>query len=141
VSELGEWGPIVNGGAWMTIGGAAVDVLFRDLDVVERWLGDAEHGRFEVLAQNGYVAGAPTYLPVGELAVCAPVAGELPRPRFPEPLAATAPARWEGRAAVALMFAGIHAGAADAVCCAGMLADAVRCAAHASLGIEPLAAR
>src|SRR5687768_7763597 len=32
VSGLGEWGPIVNGGAWLTVGGAAVDVLYRDLD-------------------------------------------------------------------------------------------------------------
>jgi predicted nucleotidyltransferase len=133
VSELGEWGPIVNGGAWMTIGGTAVDVLFRDLDVVERWVGEAEQGRFEVLAQNGYLAGAPTYVPVGELSVCVPIAGELPRPRFPEPLAAAAPARWEGRAAVGLMFAGIHAHGADPVCCAGMLAHAVLCVAHARL--------
>jgi predicted nucleotidyltransferase len=31
VSELGEWGPIVNGGAWLTIDSTPVDVLFRDL--------------------------------------------------------------------------------------------------------------
>ena len=41
VSELGEWGPIVNGGAWLTVGSTPVDVLFRDLDAVERWLGEA----------------------------------------------------------------------------------------------------
>jgi predicted nucleotidyltransferase len=69
VSELGEWGPIVHGGAWLTIDGTAVDVLFRDLDTIERWLDEAREGRFEVLSQNGYIAGAPTYLPVGELAL------------------------------------------------------------------------
>src|SRR5436309_3937016 len=37
VSGLGEWGPIVNGGAWLTVDGVSVDVLFRDLDIVERW--------------------------------------------------------------------------------------------------------
>ena len=133
VSELGEWGPVMNGGAWLTIEGMPVDVLYRDLDLVERWLGDAEHGRFEVLTQNGYVVGAPTYLPVGELAVNRPLAGELPRPDFPERLAEAAPARWLGRAAVSLMFAGTNAAAADAVCCAGMLAGAVPCSAHARL--------
>jgi hypothetical protein len=134
VSGLGEWGPIVHGGAWLTVGDTAVDVLFRDLDRVEGWLADAEDGRFAVLMQNGYVVGAPTYLPVGELATCRPIAGqELPRPGFPDRLAAAAPARWEGRAAVSLMFAGTHARAGDAVCCAGMLVDATLCAAHARL--------
>jgi predicted nucleotidyltransferase len=133
VSELGEWGPIVNGGAWLTVDDTAIDVLFRDLDVVERWLADAEQGRFEVLAQNGYVVGAPTYVPVGELAICRPLSGELPRPDYPEPLAAAAAERWRGRTAVSLMFARIHAGAADPVCCTGMLAGAALCEAHARL--------
>jgi hypothetical protein len=134
VSELGEWGPIVHGGAWLTVGGTAVDVLFRDLDLVERRLAEAEAGRYEVLTQNGYVVGAPTYLPVGELATCVLVAGaELPRPAFPARLAAEAPRRWSARATVSLMFADTHARAGDTVCCAGMLVDAALCAAHARL--------
>jgi predicted nucleotidyltransferase len=134
VSELGEWGPIVHGGAWLTVGATAVDVLFRDLEVVERWLADAEAGRFEVLAQNGHLVGAPTYLPAGELATCVPIAGvSLPRPAFPARLAELAPPRWEGRAAVALLFAAAHARTGDAVACAGMLAAAALNAAHARL--------
>jgi len=134
VSRLGEWGPIVHGGAWLTVDGVAVDVLFRDLDLVEGWIADAREGRFAVLTQNGYVVGAPTYLPVGELATCRPVAGAaLPRPGFPDALAAAAPGRWEGRASVSLMFAGTHARARDAACCAGMLVDATLSAAHARL--------
>lgn len=133
VSEVGEWGPIVNGGAWLTLDRTPVDVLYRDLDTVQRWLEEARRGRFAVMAQNGYVAGAPTYLPVGELALCAPITGELPRPGFPERLAAVAPERWRGRAAVALMFAQAHARAGDPVPCTGMLAQAVLCVAHARL--------
>jgi predicted nucleotidyltransferase len=133
VSGLGEWGPVMNGGAWLTVEGTPVDVLFRDLDIVERWLGNAVRGKFEVLSQNGYVVGAPTYLPVGELALCRPVSGALPRPDFPEPLAASAADRWRGRAGVALMFAEIHARAADEVPRTGMLASAVLCVAHARL--------
>lgn len=133
VSELGEWGPIVNGGAWLTVNGLAVDVLYRDLDTIEGWLREAHEGRFEVLLQNGCLVGAPTYLPVGELAIAVPLAGELPRPRFPEALVASAPGRWNGRAQVALMFASSHAVAGDAVCCAGMLAQAVLCVAHGRL--------
>jgi predicted nucleotidyltransferase len=133
VSELGEWGPIMNGGAWLTVEDTPIDVLFRDLDVVERWLADAERGRFEVLVQNGYVVGAPTYVPVGELAINLLLSGELPRPEYPEPLAAAAAERWHGRAGVSLMFAEIHAAAGDATACAGMLADAVLSAGHARL--------
>jgi hypothetical protein len=133
VSELGEWGPIVHGGAWLTVDGLAVDVLFRELDRVLGWVADAEGGRFAVLLQNGHVVGAPTYLPVGELAVCRPIAGEVPRPGFPAALAETAPPRWRGRASVALMFALAHARTGDGVPCAGMLAQAVLCEAHARL--------
>jgi predicted nucleotidyltransferase len=133
VSGLGEWGPIMHGGAWLTLDDTPVDVLFRDLDTVEHWLDEARQGRFEVLSQNGYVVGAPTYVPVGELALCQPIAGELPRPGFPDALATTAPERWQGRAAVALMFAQNHARTADAVCCVGMLAQAALCSAHARL--------
>jgi Nucleotidyltransferase domain len=133
VSELGEWGPIVNGGAWLTIDGTAVDILFRDLDTVETWHGEARQGRFEVLVQNGYIVGAPTYLPIGELAICRPITGELPRPSFPKPLAAAAFERWQGRARVSLMFAQGYAEAGDAICCAGMLTDAILCLAHARL--------
>jgi Nucleotidyltransferase domain len=133
VSDLGEWGSIVNGGAWLTVVGTPVDVLYRDLDVVEHWGEEAARGRFQVLAQNGYVVGAPTYLPVGELAVCQQLAGDLPRPSFPALLATTAPARWRGRASVSLTFAHTHAQAGDAVCCGGMLAGAVLSVAHARL--------
>ena len=133
VSELGEWGPIVHGGGWLTLDGTPVDVLFRDLDVVEAWICDAEQGHFDVLDQNGYLVGAPTYLPVGELAVCRAITGNVSHPAFSERLAETAPARWEGRARVALMFAQGHARAGDAVACTGMLVHAVLCIAHARL--------
>lgn len=130
VSAVGDWGPIVNGGAWLTVDGTSVDVLYRDLDVIERWCEDAEAGRFEILAQNGYLAGAPTYVPVGELAIAQVLAGDLPRLSFPDALASTAPERWNARASLALMFAGLHT---DAVARTGMLANAILCAAHARL--------
>lgn len=133
VSELGEWGPVMHGGAWLTVEDTPVDVLFRDLDTVDPWLADAEQGRFDVLRQNGYLAGAPTYQLVGELAICRPISGELPRPAFPTALAASAPTWWNGRAGVSLLFATTHARAADTTCCTGMLVDAALCAAHARL--------
>ena len=35
VNPPGAWGRIMNGGAWLTVGGEKVDVILRDLDVVE----------------------------------------------------------------------------------------------------------
>jgi hypothetical protein len=133
VSALGEWGPIMHGGAWLTVDSTAIDVLFRDLDVVEGWIEEAQHGRYDVLMQHGYIVGSPTYLPVGELATCQPIVGAVPRPRFTQALAASAAHRWQGSASVSLMFAHSHARLGDAVCCAGMLVNAVLCAAHARL--------
>jgi predicted nucleotidyltransferase len=133
ISRLGEWGPIVNGGAWLTVAEIPVDVLFRDLAVIEIWLQDAQQGRFEVLTQNGYIVGAPTYLSVGELAICQSIVGQLPRPSFPDALATAAESRWKGRASVSLMFAKSYASLGDTVCCAGMLVDATLCTAHARL--------
>ena len=48
VTEPGEWGRIVNGGAWLEIDVERVDLLYRDLDVVEHWIAEADAGRFEI---------------------------------------------------------------------------------------------
>jgi hypothetical protein len=58
----GEWGSIVNGGAWLTVGGAKVDLIYRDLDEVLRWTAAAREGRFEIRREVGYVAGIATYV-------------------------------------------------------------------------------
>ena len=44
----GEWGSIVNGGAWLTIGGQRVDFLYRNLEHLERVIAEAEAGRYEL---------------------------------------------------------------------------------------------
>ena len=133
VSELGEWGPIVNGGAWLEIDGTPIDVLFRDLDTVERWLREARRGRFEVLSQNGYVVGAPTYSPSASSRSAVRSSASCRARASPTPSRRRRPSAGTDGAAVALMFAEIHARAPDAVCCAGMLVQAVLCAGHARL--------
>lgn len=136
VTSLGAWGPIVNGGAWLTVDGVSVDVLFRDLDLVEHWLSETQEGRFEVLDQHGYLVGAPTYILVGELAVNRLLMGELPRSDFSDALAASASAYWRGRARVSLMFASGYAHTDEGICCLGMLASAILSAAHARLATD-----
>ena len=83
VVEAGEWGRLLNGGARLTVEGQRVDLLYRDLDVVQHWLNEAEAGRYELDLVEGYLAGMASYVLVGELAQAEVLAGELPRPSFP----------------------------------------------------------
>lgn len=73
VTDFYGWGPWINGGAWLTIGGQRVDLLYRSLEQIERVIADAEAGRYEVhYAQQppfGYFSG--TFL--GDIAVCVPL--------------------------------------------------------------------
>jgi predicted nucleotidyltransferase len=73
VTNFYEWGPWVNGGAWLTIGGQRVDFLYRSLEHLERVIAEAQAGRYELhYAQQppfGFFSG--TYL--GEIAVCIPL--------------------------------------------------------------------
>lgn len=129
----GEWGQIVNGGAWLTIDGTKVDLIYRDLDEVVRWTAAAEDGQFEIHREVGYVAGIATYVLAGELALGKVLTGELPRPRFPPQLRQTAPVAWSRLAAGALHFAGVHAGREDTAACLANLCQAVLAAAQARL--------
>src|SRR5262249_10205212 len=100
VFEPGQWGKIPNGGAWLTIDGQRVDLIYRDLEYVEHWTREAEAGRFEVYREVGYVAGVATYTLAGELALNRVLAGAAhPRPSFPDPLRERAPVWWRRIAA------------------------------------------
>jgi predicted GNAT family N-acyltransferase len=48
VSELYEWGPWVNGGAWLTLRGQRVDLLYRSIDRLERAIAQANAGQHEI---------------------------------------------------------------------------------------------
>jgi predicted nucleotidyltransferase len=73
VTNFYEWGPWVNGGAWLTIRGQRVDFIYRNLEHVERVITDAEAGRYELHYPQqppfGFFSG--TYL--GEIEVCIPL--------------------------------------------------------------------
>lgn len=73
VTTFYQWGPWVNGGAWLTIDGQRVDFIYRSLEHIQRVISEAEAGRYELhYAQQppfGFFSG--TYL--GEVAVCLPL--------------------------------------------------------------------
>jgi hypothetical protein len=129
----GEWGKVINGGAWLTIGGTKVDLIYRDLDEVLHWTAAAEDGQFEIHRQIGYVAGIATYVLAGELALGKVLAGDLPRPRYPPRLRETAPTAWSRLAAGALHFAAVHGRRADTAACLANLCQAVLATAQGQL--------
>jgi hypothetical protein len=129
----GDWGRLANGGASLTIEGERVDLLYRDLDVVEHWLAEAHEGRFEIDLVEGFVAGMPTYALAAELALSEVLVGELPRPGYPEPLRESAPSRWRDVVRFSLEIGASAAARADVAHCAGLLAKAAIAAAQARL--------
>ncbi|KUM76562.1 nucleotidyltransferase domain-containing protein [Streptomyces griseorubiginosus] len=139
VSEVGGWGGgVFNGGAWLTVDERRVDVHYRDLDVVEGELAQAQEGRFRVEPLLFHLAGIPTYLVVAELAVNQVLRGDLPRPAaYPAKLRASAAARWRDTAHLTLAYAEAnHAPAGRLAETAGALATAA-----AQMGHSVLAAR
>jgi predicted nucleotidyltransferase len=136
VSEVGGWGGgVFNGGAWLTVDGRRVDVHYRDLDVVERELAEAEEGRFRVEPLLFHLAGIPTYLIVAELAINRVLRGALPRPpAYPEKLRNSAAGRWHGTAQATLAYARAnHAPAGRLTETVGALATAAVQTGHSVL--------
>jgi predicted nucleotidyltransferase len=133
IYEPADWGRLLNGGAWLHVGGVQVDLLYRDLDFVERCIGEAEAGRFEIGEAQGYIAGVPSYFLVGEVALAKVLVGSLPSARFPDVLRRTAPMRWYASAAFSLSEADFCALRSEPLTCAGLLAKAAVAVAQARL--------
>ncbi|MGW4809955.1 nucleotidyltransferase domain-containing protein [Kitasatospora sp. NPDC004272] len=139
VAEPGDWGPWVDGGAWLDIGPARVDWLYRDVRRVRHYAAEARLGRYESGQQPGHPYGVPSYSYLGELAlarVLADPTGELTALRgevecFPAELTRRleADAAWE--APFALVNARKGAKRGDAAYVAGCLFRAVGLLVHA----------
>jgi predicted nucleotidyltransferase len=73
VSDLGGWGKWVDGGAWLSIHGQRVDLLYRSTALIDQVLADAIDGRFEVDHEQQPPFGffGPTVL--GEVAIARPL--------------------------------------------------------------------
>jgi len=134
----GDWGPWVDGGAWLSIDGVAVDWVYRDVDRVETAWRNAQDGRVTWQAQVGHPLGVLDVWYAAEIAlgvVLADPSGELTRlhlaaAAYPDALAATLLARLP-EAGFTLLIARkvIHRG--DVAFVAGCLFRAVGVCAHA----------
>lgn len=135
VSAIGGWGGgLYNGGAWLTIDGRKVDVHYRDLEVIDAQLVEADAGRFVVERLMFHVLGIPSYLLLAELALNTTLRGILPKPRYPERLRTQAPPAWWDWATGTFDYALVnHALAGRTAMALGLAAQAVAATAHAVL--------
>ena len=73
VTDFWEWGPWVNGGAWLRIGGESVDLLWRSLDHVERTIEAARRGEHEVNFGQQPPYGFASVVYLAETEFCRPL--------------------------------------------------------------------
>ncbi|MFW3169211.1 nucleotidyltransferase domain-containing protein [Geodermatophilus sp. CPCC 206100] len=141
VTAPGAWGPWVDGGAWLQLGGLPLDWIYRDLDRVAAAWRNARAGRFAFAAQVGHPLGFLDAAYAGELALgvlLADPSGEAAA--LQRETAAYPPAL--GRALVArlaearftVQIAGKAAPRGDTAYVAGCLFRAVGLCAHALHG-------
>jgi predicted nucleotidyltransferase len=73
VTPIGSWGPWIVGGAWLTVDGRKVDLLYRNLDDVARVIGDCCAGEIAMHYQPGHPHGFCSAIWMGEVALCRPL--------------------------------------------------------------------
>jgi Polymerase beta, Nucleotidyltransferase len=141
LTEPGGWGPWVDGGGWLRIGGETVDWIYRDLDRVRSVWADCQAGRYEVGVQAGHPLGFYSHAYAGEVAlarVLADPSGELiglaeATRRYPPALgAALTTGVWEAGFLIDIAAKAVPAG--DSAYVAGCLFRAVGVLAHALHG-------
>ena len=73
VTSIGEWGPWVVGGAWLSIEGRKVDLLYRNIDAVVQVIEECRSGQITMNYQPGHPHGFCSAIWTGEVALCRPL--------------------------------------------------------------------
>jgi hypothetical protein len=73
VTEIGEWGPWIVGGAWLSVGGRKVDILYRCVESVEEVIRSCARGQVTMNYQPGHPHGFSSAIWMGEAAVGRPL--------------------------------------------------------------------
>ncbi len=110
ITDIGGWGPWINGGGWLTIAGTRVDLLYRDLSRVSEVIDECRAGQVDCHYQPGHPHGFVSSIYTGEVSVCLPLAdsyGEIAKLKalttpYPEALRAALTRKfiWEAQFAV-----------------------------------------
>jgi hypothetical protein len=69
VTAIGEWGPWINGGAWLTVDGKRVDLLYRELGKIRSVIEACHAGRIERVYQPGHPHAFVSAIYMGEVAL------------------------------------------------------------------------
>lgn len=70
IAKPGDWGPWINGGGWLNVGGVPTDLLLRDIEKVERVVTDCIEGRITIDYQCGHPFGFINSIYAAETASC-----------------------------------------------------------------------
>ncbi len=73
VTPIGEWGPWIVGGAWLSVEGHKVDLLYRNADAVEAVMKSCRAGQVTMDYQPGHPHGFCSAIWMGEIAYCQPL--------------------------------------------------------------------
>ncbi len=139
VTEPGEWGRWVVGGAWLRVDGRPVDLLYRNIDAVGSVIADCTHGRLEVDYQPGHPHCFVSSIWMAEVAQCQVLHdadGEMQRLKaavtpYPPALRQATLARFGWECGFAVANAGKAVSRGDHGYIAGSLFRAFACMAHA----------
>ena len=72
MTDFGEWGPWVNGGAWLKVGSQRVDWLYREVERVSAVIDDCEAGRPTCDYYLGHPHGFHNHIYLAEVHYCRP---------------------------------------------------------------------
>ena len=138
ITPLGAWGPWVNGGGWLVIGGYHVDFLFRDARRVSRVIEDCLKGIVTADYQTGHPHAYLNLMYMGEVDLCRILAD--PEGRIAELKAKTRPypkslqdaviGRFLFEASFSLMFADANRDRDDLAYVSGCCFRTVACLNH-----------
>jgi polymorphic toxin system nucleotidyltransferase-like protein len=73
VTPIGEWGPWIVGGAWLSIERRKVDLLYRNIEAVAQVIEACRSGDVTMNYQPGHPHGFCSAIWAGEIALCRPL--------------------------------------------------------------------
>lgn len=91
VTEIGDWGPWINGGGWLKVNQIPVDFLFRDQNKVSHVIEECIMGGITIDYQPGHPHGFANSIYLAEIALCkvlwdpSGIVGKLKSRIFPYP--------------------------------------------------------
>lgn len=136
VTEVGEWGPWIVGGAWLSIEGRKVDLLYRCLEDVQAVIHDCRSGNVTMAYQPGHPHGFCSAIWMGEVGLCRPLhdpEGALAALKalsspYPEPLALALIRRFQWEVGFSIENGALAVPRGDSTHIAGCAYRALACA-------------